>query len=167
MILPKIMQYAFHQNFWRRKKNVSFLIDNQRNTIKVNTKCKIFFLRFENWNILIIQIIIILVYIHLLFYILHNAKRKELFALIFKTIQSQTIILCDLWNIVIINCENKWAHFESYEWNNRFRFRISNLLYYIRFKNSEQGQNSQNFLGRFIRFFITLRCFYRVVIHRK
>jgi len=31
----------------------------------------------------------------------------------------------------------------------------------------DQDQNSQNFLGKFIRFFITLRCFYGVVIHRK
>jgi len=29
------------------------------------------------------------------------------------------------------------------------------------------GGNSQNFLGKFIRLFVTLRCFYRVVIHRK
>jgi len=30
-----------------------------------------------------------------------------------------------------------------------------------------QGRNSQNFLGKFVRFFENLRCFYRVVIHRK
>ena len=58
---------CFPSKLLKKKKNVSFLIDNQRNTIKVNTKCKIFFLRFENWDILIIQIIIILVYIHLMF----------------------------------------------------------------------------------------------------
>jgi len=27
--------------------------------------------------------------------------------------------------------------------------------------------NSQNFLGKFVRFFVCLRCFYRVVIHRR
>jgi hypothetical protein len=30
----------------------------------------------------------------------------------------------------------------------------------------DQGGNLQNFLGKFVRFFVTLRCFYRVVIHR-
>jgi len=30
-----------------------------------------------------------------------------------------------------------------------------------------QGGNSQNFLSKFVRFFVTLRCFYRVVINRK
>ena len=29
------------------------------------------------------------------------------------------------------------------------------------------GGNSQNFLRKFLRFFVTLRCFYRDVIHRK
>ncbi len=29
------------------------------------------------------------------------------------------------------------------------------------------GGNSQNFFGKFVRFFITLKCFYRVFIHRK
>ncbi len=29
------------------------------------------------------------------------------------------------------------------------------------------GGNSQNFLQKFVRFFLTLKCFYRVVIHRK
>jgi len=29
------------------------------------------------------------------------------------------------------------------------------------------GGNSQNFLSKFVRFFVTLRCFYKVVIHRK
>jgi len=30
-----------------------------------------------------------------------------------------------------------------------------------------QGGNSQNFLHKFVRFFLTLKCFYGVVIHRK
>jgi len=30
-----------------------------------------------------------------------------------------------------------------------------------------QGGNSQNFLGKFVKFFLTLRCFYGVVIHIK
>jgi len=30
-----------------------------------------------------------------------------------------------------------------------------------------QFGNSQNFLGKFVRYFVTLRCFYTVVIHRK
>jgi len=30
-----------------------------------------------------------------------------------------------------------------------------------------QGGNSQNFLEKFVRFFVTFRCFYGVVIHRK
>jgi len=34
-----------------------------------------------------------------------------------------------------------------------------------RFK--QLGGNSQNFLDKYVRFFVTLRCFYRVVIHRK
>jgi len=34
-------------------------------------------------------------------------------------------------------------------------------------KGVKQGGNSQNFLGKFVRFFVTLRCFYRVVIHKK
>ncbi len=29
--------------------------------------------------------------------------------------------------------------------------------------NDDQGGNSQNFLGKFVRFFVTLRCFYGVV----
>jgi len=29
------------------------------------------------------------------------------------------------------------------------------------------GGNSQNFLCKFVRFFLNLKCFYRVVIHRK
>jgi len=29
------------------------------------------------------------------------------------------------------------------------------------------GRNSQNFLRKFVRFFVTLKCFYGVVIHRK
>jgi len=29
------------------------------------------------------------------------------------------------------------------------------------------GGNSQNFLGKFVRCFVTLKCFYGVVIHRK
>jgi len=29
------------------------------------------------------------------------------------------------------------------------------------------GGNSQNSLGKFVRFFVTLRDFYRVVVHRK
>ncbi len=32
---------------------------------------------------------------------------------------------------------------------------------------ASQGGNSQNFLHKFIIFFVTLRCFYRVVIYRK
>jgi hypothetical protein len=30
-----------------------------------------------------------------------------------------------------------------------------------------EGGNSQSFFGKFVRFFLTLRCFYGVVIHRK
>jgi len=30
-----------------------------------------------------------------------------------------------------------------------------------------QGGNSQNFFGKFVRFFVIFRCFYRVVIHSK
>ncbi len=30
-----------------------------------------------------------------------------------------------------------------------------------------RGGNSQNFLHKFVRFFLTLKCFYRVDIHRK
>jgi len=30
-----------------------------------------------------------------------------------------------------------------------------------------QGGNAQNFLGKFARFFVTLKCFYEVVIHSK
>ncbi len=30
-----------------------------------------------------------------------------------------------------------------------------------------QGGNSQSFIGKFVRFFLILRCFYGVVIHRK
>ncbi len=30
-----------------------------------------------------------------------------------------------------------------------------------------QGRNSQNFLGKFVRFFVTLRCFYNANIHEK
>jgi len=37
----------------------------------------------------------------------------------------------------------------------------------VRFNCKTQGGNSQNFLRKFVRFFLTLRCFYRVVIHRK
>jgi hypothetical protein len=29
------------------------------------------------------------------------------------------------------------------------------------------GGNSQNFLGKFVRFFVTFKCFYRVVINRE
>jgi len=31
----------------------------------------------------------------------------------------------------------------------------------------DQGGNSQNFLRKFVRFFLTLKYFYRVIIHRK
>jgi hypothetical protein len=34
-------------------------------------------------------------------------------------------------------------------------------------KPEDRGGNSQNFLRKFVIFFLTLRCFYRVVIHRK
>jgi len=34
------------------------------------------------------------------------------------------------------------------------------------FSVANQGGNSQNFLGKFVRFFITLRCFNGVVIHK-
>jgi hypothetical protein len=34
-------------------------------------------------------------------------------------------------------------------------------------KNIFLGGNSQNILGKFVRFFVTLRCFYGVVIHRE
>jgi len=38
----------------------------------------------------------------------------------------------------------------------------------ILLKKLEQlGRNSLNFLGKFVRFFVTLRCFYKVVVHRK
>jgi len=30
-----------------------------------------------------------------------------------------------------------------------------------------QGRNSQNFLGKFIRFFVTFRCFSKAIVHRK
>jgi hypothetical protein len=33
--------------------------------------------------------------------------------------------------------------------------------------NEPLSGNSQNFLGKFERFFVTLRCFYREIIHRK
>jgi len=35
------------------------------------------------------------------------------------------------------------------------------------FSLSAQGGNSQNFLHKFIIFFLTLRCFYKAIIHRK
>jgi hypothetical protein len=34
-------------------------------------------------------------------------------------------------------------------------------------KNGVLGENSQNFLRKFVRFFLTLKCFYGEVIHRK
>ncbi len=34
-------------------------------------------------------------------------------------------------------------------------------------KRFRRGGNSQNFLHKIVRFFSTLKCFYRVVIHRK
>jgi len=33
------------------------------------------------------------------------------------------------------------------------------------FEAQHQGGNSQNFLGKFVRFIVTLRCFYVTVIH--
>ncbi len=36
---------------------------------------------------------------------------------------------------------------------------------FMRKKLEHQGGNSQNFLSKFVRFFVTLRCFYGVVIH--
>ncbi len=40
-------------------------------------------------------------------------------------------------------------------WQKRFKGRKNKLL---------QAGDSQNFLGKFVRFFVTLRCFYRIVI---
>jgi len=44
---------------------------------------------------------------------------------------------------------------------------LSNPDVSINIRNKDQDGNSQNFLGKFVRFFVTLRCFYGVVIHRK
>jgi len=38
---------------------------------------------------------------------------------------------------------------------------------FLSYRAKNLGGNSQNFLGKFLRFFETLRCFYTVVIHRK
>jgi len=35
------------------------------------------------------------------------------------------------------------------------------------FAIKDHGGNSQNILGKFVRFFVTLMCFYGVVIYRK
>jgi len=37
----------------------------------------------------------------------------------------------------------------------------------VQLSSRPQGGNSQNFLDTFVRFYVTLRCFCRVVIHRK
>ena len=44
---------------------------------------------------------------------------------------------------------------------------IGNFYKKIRCPKQSQGGNSQNFLDKFISFFVSLRCFYGVVIHRK
>jgi len=34
-------------------------------------------------------------------------------------------------------------------------------------KTQNLGENSQNFLSKFVRIFVTLRCFYKAIIHAK
>jgi len=55
-------------------------------------------------------------------------------------------------------CEKDF--FSILKWGKKFFFLLEQ-------RPQTHGGYSQNFLGKFKRFFVTLRCFYRVVIHRK
>jgi len=64
-------------------------------------------------------------------------------------------------------CLKLQSHFRSCRDSNshlKLNFRLkSDFVPYLQ----NQGGNSQNFLPKFVRFFVTLRCFYGVVVHRK
>jgi len=53
------------------------------------------------------------------------------------------------------------------EKNRNVSEKLELILKLLRKNSSHQGGNSQNFSCKFERFFVTLSCFYGVVIHRK
>ncbi len=47
------------------------------------------------------------------------------------------------------------------------KFLQSGLVYMPSIFYEEQGGNSQNIFGKFVRFFVTLRCLYKAITHTK
>jgi len=67
--------------------------------------------------------------------------------------------------VIVENCKSMFERPKYIDRQRSFDLRINFL--HSKFFGKILGGNSQNFLGKFLRFFVTLRCFYWVVIHRK
>ncbi len=75
---------------------------------------------------------------------------------------SQKCLSCDTHNLKLVLVT---YYLNGPLWNKGFHRYLKPSLF--KFRLTKQGGNSQNFLGKFVRFFVNLRCFYRVVNNRK
>jgi len=84
-------------------------------------------------------------------------------------VKCQSMNMQTRFSVGLVSLEKLLTTNLQYSWSPVFDadFVFADLTFKVIADQKIQGGNSQNFLGKFVRFFLTLTCFNGVVFHRK